>query len=87
MPNPPSKQFHPIVKEIHTIVGYAMLEYADSQANRAIDKKKLQPEELTLYYSKLHTRVLQEVESNKHFRAACLTASKLILEIVSKHKL
>ena len=87
MSTPPKKEFHPIVKEIHTIVGYAMLEYADSQANRNINKEALLPEELTLYYSKLHARVLQEVESNKHFRAACLTASKLILNIVAKHKI
>jgi len=86
-PNPEEKldkiSLHPVVKKVNTIISYAILEYHDSKIGKYVNKKKLSPEELNLYLSKLHTRVYQELENNKEFREITLGVSRLILQVIS----
>ena len=79
-------ELHPIIKKVSTLVGYAMLEYADSVQNKAVDKTQLKGDALTFYISQLHTRMLQETENNKYFRRAMTDATRLILQAVSGGK-
>lgn len=80
---PPKKQLHPSVKQITTLISYAMLQYHDSKTGKLVDITKLSQAEVTLYMSQLHARVFQEMESNKYFRQIVLSASKLILHVAA----
>jgi hypothetical protein len=83
MDKPEKLELHPVVKEVNTLVAYAMLEYNDSKEGKLVDRTKFSPEEMTLYLSRLHARMFAEIESNKDFRLIMLTASRLILQTIS----